>query len=134
MSQQISERPLQPSDLSQDQVTRLVEGLRQGLFPTTACRMCGLSPDVYDRWMQKGAEAKRGQYAEFYRDMRAAEAEAERFAVGAWRDQLEKSWQASRDFLKLRFTERWGGREAKPKSEPKQAALDLNLPEPDDAL
>ena len=130
MSKQIPQRPLQPSDLSQDQVARLVEGLRRGNDPETVCHLCGVSPDLYDRWMQKGIEAKWGQYADFYRDMKTAEAEAERFAVEAWRDQFEKSWQACREFLKMRYPERWGGGDEK--SEP--LSIVLYLPEPTDAL
>jgi len=130
VSKQNTERVSQPSDLSPDQMARLIDGLSRGNDPSTTCYVCGVSPDMYDRWMQKGAEATRGQYAEFHRDMKAAEAEAERFAVEAWRDQLDGSWTACRDFLKLRFPERWGSREAK--AEP--LTLQVLLPEPDDAL
>jgi hypothetical protein len=79
--------------------------------------------------MGKGREAKWGQYAELYREMTAAEAEAERDAVDAWRDGFEKSWQASRDFLKLRFGDRWGGDDD---DEREPLSIHLYLPVPDD--
>ncbi|MBT3267554.1 hypothetical protein HN371_10395 [Candidatus Poribacteria bacterium] len=124
-------RTAQPNDLSRDQVDRLVDGLRRGNLPATVCYTSGVSPDLYDKWMSRGADARWGQYADFHRAMKAAEGEAERAAVDAWRAEFEGSWQACRDFLKLRFPERWGGagddtREA--------LSIHLYLPEPDDAL
>ncbi|MEO2006928.1 MAG: hypothetical protein ABGY41_22865 [Candidatus Poribacteria bacterium] len=130
MREQNKGRPAYPNELSQDQIDHLVAGLRQGNDPATVCYLCGVSPVIYDRWMSQGKTSKWGQYADFYRAMRAAESEAERAAVDAWRAQWDGHWQASRDFLKLRFPERWGGGEAK--REP--LSIHLYLPEPDDAL
>jgi len=61
--------------------------------------------------MERGENAKSGQYLQFFHAVKEAEAEAERRMVEMWVAQIPENWQAARDFLERRFPDRWSRRE-----------------------
>jgi transposase len=87
---------------------RLCEALRDGNYYEAACAKAGVHYGSFRNWMRKGRRAKSGEFFEFFKAVREAEADAETAVVQQWRSQIPENWQAARDFLARRFPDRWG--------------------------
>lgn len=79
-----------------------------GNYPDVACRGVGISPDTFKSWMTFGSAVADGPYKDFYEAIKTAEAISEMYAVQKWHEQLDRNYQAPRDFLARRFNKRWG--------------------------
>lgn len=100
-----------PSKLTPERKKRLLDAIRAGSYYEPACTYAGVDYSTFRRWMQKGEEAKSGQYREFYEAVIEAEAQAEVRVVGHWQNQIPHDWRAAKDFLSRRYPERWASRE-----------------------
>lgn len=100
-----------PSKLTEDVKRRLLDAIRAGNYYETACQFAGISYQTFRNWMERGEQAKTGQYFEFFEAVTRAEAEAEARMVALWQAQIPQDWRAARDFLARRYPERWAGRE-----------------------
>ncbi len=88
----------------------LCQLIATGNYPAVACRVVGVSIGLYNLWMDLGAIETSGERREFYENIKKAEAVAEVYAVQKWQQQMDKSYQAPRDFLARRFPKRWSER------------------------
>jgi hypothetical protein len=95
--------------LSDELMNDLCRLIATGNFPRTACKLLGINYKKYDEWMRLGSQDgdEDDIYHRFHAQIRQAEAAAEAFAVKKWTAQLDKNYQASRDFLARRFPTRW---------------------------
>lgn len=96
--------------LTPELMNRLATLIATGNYPQVAIRAVGISITEFRSWMTIGSQAKGGAYRDFYNAIRDAEAMAEMTMVKAWHDQLDKGYQAPRDFLARRFSSRWAER------------------------
>lgn len=100
-----------PSKLTPEVKRRLLDAIRAGNYYEPACRFAGIGLSTFYRWMERGEEAKTGQYREFREEVLRAESEAEARMVAQWQAQIPQDWRAARDFLARRYPNRWAGRE-----------------------
>lgn len=101
-----------PSKLTPEVKEKLISAIRMGNYYEPACAYAGVDYSTFRRWMQKGEQARSGQYREFYEEVKRAEAEAEARAVALWQKQAPEDWRAARDFLARRYPERWAARDS----------------------
>jgi len=101
-----------PRSLSAEVRATIVEGIRSGLFLTTACRAAGITPSCFYHWRRKFREGHPDafEYREFFHTLKRASAEAEMDALEKVRNADGDSWRASAWFLARRFPRRWGRR------------------------
>ena len=100
-----------PSKLTPEVRKRLINAIMAGNYYEPACRYAGVDYSTFRKWMQKGEQAKSGQYFEFFEEVKRAEAEAEARMVAQWQAQVPNDWKAARDFLARRYPERWAQKE-----------------------
>jgi len=91
----------------QEKITRVI---RAGNYAYIAAEYAGISQTTFYRWLEQGAEQKRGRYREFREAVKAAEREAEIHAVATIQQHMGKNWQAAMTFLERKFPQRWGRR------------------------
>jgi len=90
--------------------------VRQGTFPSVAARAVGISSRTYGRWMTQGAgddaAGRATAYAEFFREVDQAHAEAEIGALRRMRKAEDKDVQFRKEswWLERWDRERWGRR------------------------
>ncbi|MBA3263027.1 MAG: hypothetical protein H0T69_11295 [Thermoleophilaceae bacterium] len=60
-----------------------------------ACRVAGISPSSYYRWLERGAEQTHGIYRSVHDAVRQAETEAEYHAVAIVRRAMADDWRAA---------------------------------------
>ena len=96
-----------PSKLTPEVKKRLIDAIKAGNYYEPACKFAGIDYSTFRKWMQKGEQAKSGQYFEFFEEVTRAEAEAEARMVAQWQSQIPQEWRAARDFLARRYPERW---------------------------
>lgn len=100
-----------PSKLTPEVRRRLISAITAGNYYQTACQFAGIGYSTFRRWMERGQNAKTGQYREFWEEVTRAEAEAEARMVAQWQAQIPEDWRAARDFLARRYPERWAQKE-----------------------
>lgn len=71
---------------------------------------------TFNNWMKQGKEdAENGiedsKFFKFFKDVEAAEMEAEEEVVRAWRNFIPTNWQAGRDFLARRNPDKWSAKD-----------------------
>ena len=83
-----------------------------GNYYEPACGYVGIDYSTFWRWMEKGeaqaAANTTGQYRDFREAVLKAEAQAEVRAISLWQAAMPDSWQAARDFVARRYSNRWG--------------------------
>ena len=90
---------------------RVVQAIRAGNYAEAAARAAGISPSTYYRWLERGAEEKRGIYRDFSDAVEQAEADAEVHAAAVIRKAMSDDWRAALAYLERRHPERWRRRE-----------------------
>ena len=88
---------------------RVAQAIRMGATYEHAALYGGVSYDTFNRWMQRGERAGRGEFREFRDAVKAAEGEA----VLLWLAKIEKaatdgSWQAAAWKLERRYPAAYG--------------------------
>jgi hypothetical protein len=88
---------------------RILADIRAGCFPEQAAQAAGVSPSAFYAWKARGQRESDGPYHRFVRNLRQAEAEAERNAVNILRSAIEDDgdWKAALAFLERRYPGRW---------------------------
>jgi hypothetical protein len=100
-----------PSKLTPAVKQRLLDAIRAGNYFEAACVYAGIGETTFYRWMERGEKASSGEYREFWESVKKAEAEAEARVVALWQQEIPGNWQAARDFLARRFSDRWSPKE-----------------------
>ncbi len=105
-------RPGRPRALSAEVRSKIVEGVRAGLFLATACRAAGITPSCFYHWRRKARNRHpdAAGFRAFFHTVKRASAQAECEALERVRLAAGNSWQAAAWFLERRFPERWGRR------------------------
>jgi transposase len=100
-----------PTKLSPEVRERVVNAVRAGNYFEAAARAAGISESTLYRWLERGAEEKRGVYRDFREAVRRAEAESEVHAVAVIRRAMSDDWRAALALIERRHPERWRRRE-----------------------
>jgi len=103
---------------------KITNAIRAGNYYEAACAYAGIAKATFHNWLNRGeAEKERlkkpyarlrkreAPFVEFLDAVKQAEAEAEVGIVALWRKQIPESWQAARDFLARRYSDRWGSKQ-----------------------
>lgn len=102
---------------------RICDRIRGGNFVTVAVTQSGVSLAAHYKWMKRGKaemesqssgndpDPSEAEYHKYFLAVERAKAECEADVVETWVNQLPDSWQACRDFLARRFSERWGSKD-----------------------
>jgi transposase len=101
-----------PSKFTTEIKDNICEYIAQGNYLDTACRLAGVDYTTFRGWMVKGEQEGKGEYFEFLRQVRLAEAQAEservRLILQAGR--LD-DWKANAWYLERKYPDRWGKKE-----------------------
>jgi transposase len=100
-----------PSKLTPEVKKRLLDAIRAGNYFEPACVYAGITYRTFRNWMERGEEAKSGEYFQFFHEVTRAEAEAEARMVAQWQAQVPNDWRAAKDFLARRYPDRWANRD-----------------------
>ena len=98
-----------PTKLNPDTQAKIVQAITVGTTYELAAQYAGVHYDTFNNWMNKGSEAKTGDFFEFFNAVKEAEGRA---AVG-WLAKIEKaasdgSWQAAAWKLERRYPHEYG--------------------------
>lgn len=96
-----------PTKLTAETKERLVRAIQQGNYYEPACKYAGITYSAFRQWMKKG-EAGEPKYAQFFEDIKKAEAAAEIRMIQEWQRQAPEDWKAIATFLERRYPDRWG--------------------------
>lgn len=102
--------------LNDDTHNTIVTALSQGAFRVVAARQAGIGRTTLYHWIERGEAdheaGKPSRYADLYRAVVKAEADAEHRAIEVIHDAAPKDWRAAAWYLERRYQDRWGGRVA----------------------
>jgi len=97
-----------PSKLTIEAQKKIAEAIRLGATYQAASAAGGISYASFNNWMNKGADAKSGQYFEFFNAIKKAESDAQL----NWLEIIEKAaprnWQAAAWKLERRYPDDFG--------------------------
>jgi transposase len=98
-----------PSKFTPEIKDSICEYISQGNYLDTSCRLAGIDYTTFRGWMVKGEQEGKGEYFEFLRQVRLAEAqaEAERVRLILQAGRLD-DWKANAWYLERKYPERWG--------------------------
>ena len=127
---------------------RVIELVSLGNYYATAASAGGMGARVFFKWMEQGQlddeDEVQTRYADFYRRIKEAEAQAELLMVSAWQAQTPTDWKAAATFLARRSPERWGSNRENQQDSSQQivinighkrsAAIDVDIQERDPDL
>lgn len=104
-----------PSDFD-EAAPKIISYVKRGNTYECACGCARVSYNTFNRWMRLGRDAEEAEdfdskYYKFLRDVRQAEMDAENEIVGYWRDAMPQNWQACKEFLARRNSEKWASKE-----------------------
>lgn len=89
-----------PTKLTDKLCDKIIQDIKEGIPPTTAAQLNGISKRTYERWMQRGREAKRKTiYREFCHQIEAAKSYAEKKHLHKIME--SKDWKAQKYLLTL---------------------------------
>jgi transposase len=105
---------------------KIVSAIRAGNYARVAAEYAGVGERTFYRWLQRGQEAQRGIYRQFWQAVKKAEREAEVRAVAIIQKHMEDNWQAAMTYLERKYPDRWGRRDRlRVDLNPKEALEDL---------
>ena len=85
-----------PAKFSAEAAAAVVEAVRKGCPRGTAANAAGLGRSTLMRWMARGKAERRGQFRDFWDDIKRAEAEAIAERIERIRDAADSGkWQAA---------------------------------------
>lgn len=100
-----------PTKFTDEVKEKLLQAIRDGNYWQAACGVAGVDYTTVRKWITLGTLAQKGKFFDFFNAIKDAEAEAEARAVKQWQTQMPNNWQAARDYLERRFSDRWGRRD-----------------------
>jgi predicted transcriptional regulator len=87
----------------------LLNGIRLGMSYEKAAIFAGITYQTFKTWMDKGKVANKGQYREFYDELKKADAEGEAACIQKIQKAAQDgTWQAAAWILERRHPEDWG--------------------------
>lgn len=95
----------QPTKLTPDLQSKLINALKLGMYIRQACEFVGISAFTYHHWLKQAAKGRK-LYVEFKVAADNAAAVAEGSALQTVRAAGD-NWQANAWFLERRFRDRW---------------------------
>lgn len=110
-----------PSKLTPELQRKLCDAIAAGNYLEAACSYAGVDYSTFTRWMKR----KSKRFRNFRNAVLEAEAKAEVAIVAQWRKHMPENWQACRDFLARRYSDRWGPKERQEISGPGGEALEV---------
>lgn len=99
-----------PTKLTPELQRRLCDAIAAGNYYQAACGYAGISYSKFREWMIRGKKQRKGQFREFREAVQKAQYDAEVRIVAQWQAHMPDNWQACRDFLARRFSDRWAER------------------------
>lgn len=98
-----------PSKLTHEAQTAIVDAILHGCTYKDAAEAAGVWYTTFNGWMEKGREAKSGQYHEFYEAVSAANAQcAANFTRIIQTAAAKGDWKAALEWLRRRRRDEWG--------------------------
>lgn len=85
----------------------LIDAIRKGTPPSTACAMAGIHKATMMKWLKYGHEGRDRTVVQFWRAVRMAEAASESDAAESLAAAGSEDWRAALSYLERRFPERW---------------------------
>lgn len=95
-----------PTKLTPEAQAKIVQAIQAGNHKESAAAYAGVPAATLSEWLAKGRAGK-SPYAELWKAVHEAEAQAEVRIVAQWQKQIPDNWQAAKDFLARRYPERW---------------------------
>ena len=96
--------------LDEDLIEAVVEGLKASMGRTTLVQQAlGVSSELWDQWMSKGAKARSGRFRAFHDGVIQASAAGELQALAQIAVQARTDWKAARALLELCKPEVYAG-------------------------
>lgn len=98
---------------------QIVEQIRRGAYYNTTAAFAQISERTLHTWLARGYNEQQridagaepseteAPFLRLSQDVQEAQAYAELYAMDKWRDAIPTDWRAAKDFLALRFPERW---------------------------
>lgn len=112
------DRPGQPSKLTEETKTALLNAIKAGLTYDLACGAAGISFQTFRNWQLRGEKEKTGQYFEFLEDLKEAEGQgSQRLITLINRSANEGQWQAGAWILERRYPEHFSRRATQEKTQ-----------------
>lgn len=96
-----------PTDCTPENIAKVCAALRLGVSQECAATSAGLCDRTFYTWMEKGREGIE-PYAQFLREVHAAENDAERELVELIKASAPDDWKAGAWLLERRHPRRWG--------------------------
>jgi transposase len=125
----MSDKTGRPTKLQPETHAAIVANLRAGATRKDAAEAAGVSYHSLLNWMDRGENATRGAFCDFFKAARQAEAEARVAMTRIITDAAEKDWRAALEYLKRRDRPSWGDAQVVDldvKSEPEQVVFDYS--------
>jgi transposase-like protein len=98
-----------PTKFTEETRAAILAQISKGAAYELACAAARVSYQTFRNWMERGENAKRGEFLEFFEAVKEAEAEA----AAGWLDEIDKaaekgSWQAAAWKLERRYPHLYG--------------------------
>lgn len=98
-----------PSKLTPDVIKTLIDAIGLGASYKDASEAAGIAYGTFALWMQKGQEAQKGEYFDFFEAIRKEEAAAALRHLTVINNAAAKGeWKASLEWLRARRKTEWG--------------------------
>lgn len=101
-----------PSKFTPEVKNTICDYISAGNYIDTSCRLAGVDYTTFRGWVVRGEQEGKGEYFDFLRQVRLAEAqaEAERVRLILQAGRLD-DWKANAWYLERKYPERWGKKE-----------------------
>ena len=90
------------------QISSIRKYIAKGHFPQIAAVLSGIPEMLFNKWMTESTKpGAHPQLIKFRANMDLGSAQVEDSAVDNWVSAFGKDWKASKEFLAVRFPDRW---------------------------
>lgn len=101
-----------PSKFTPERIETLLRHIAEGNYIDTACRLADVDYTTIRHWVMLGERDGKGQYWEFAKQLKLAEAQAEADRVASIiKAGKFDDWKANAWYLERKYPERWGKKE-----------------------
>ncbi len=98
--------------LTPEIVAAVVQAITGGNTRDVAAEYAGVSVGTLYKWLAKARKARKGQFLEFLKAIKKAEADAVVRNVAIIQKAAQKTWQAAAWWLERKYPEDWGNSKA----------------------
>jgi hypothetical protein len=99
-----------PSTFTPEKREKILSALRAGNYRCAAARYAGVEVACFTEWIYRGNKGDE-PYAEFAKECKRAEGEAEAALVATVRKASVDTWTAAAWILERKYSQRWGRRD-----------------------